>query len=92
MTGGFVGMDPDLVEGVAHQLKGKAGEIDGLIAGLDSLITQLEAHWKGHDAAQFQGWWQQQHRPALRHLHDAIEGLGQSALNNAAEQRQVTGR
>ena len=85
------GMNVDQVENLARQLKGKASEVDALANGINALIDQLQASWKGQDATEFKGWWDSQHRPALQHLRDAIDGLGQSALNNANEQRQVSG-
>jgi WXG100 family type VII secretion target len=89
---GFSGMDIETVEQLAAQLKGKANEIDGLMGSIDALIEQLQAVWKGQDAIMFRDWWVSQHRPNLMHAREAIDGLGQSALNNASEQRQVSGR
>jgi len=54
-------------------------------------VTQAQDVWKGHDAEQFAGWWHDQHMPALSHAQQAIDGLGTSAINNANEQRQVSG-
>ena len=89
---GFVGMDVDSVEGLARQLKTKATEIDALTNAINGLVDQLQSTWKGQDAVQFKGWWDSQHRPALQRLREAIDGLGQAALNNASEQRSVSGR
>jgi len=48
--------------------------------------------WKGQDSVQFAGWWRDQHRPALDRARQAIEGLGTSAHNNAADQRSASSR
>jgi WXG100 family type VII secretion target len=85
------GMNVDQVENLGRQLKGKANEIDGLTNAINGLVDQLQTTWKGHDASEFKGWWDSQHRPALQRLREAIDGLGQSALHNASEQRQVSG-
>ena len=85
------GMNVDQVENLGRQLQGKGDEIDALMNAINGLIDQLQTEWKGQDATEFKGWWDSQHRPALQALRDAIKGLGQSALNNASEQRQVSG-
>lgn len=85
------GMNVDQVENLGRQLKSKATEIDALANGINGLVDQLQAAWKGQDATEFKGWWDSQHRPHLQQLRDAIDGLGQSALHNASEQRQVSG-
>lgn len=85
------GMNVDAVEGLGRQLKSKSGEIDALVNGINSLVEQLQQQWRGQDATTFKGWWDSEHRPALQKLGQAIDGLGQAALNNANEQRQVSG-
>ncbi len=88
----FSGMDFDTVEQLAHQLKAKAHDIEQIVGNIDRMVNELQGVWKGHDAAQFRDWWTSQHRPNLVRAREAIDGLGQSALNNASEQRQVSGR
>lgn len=87
----IVGMDVDAVEGLAGQLEHQAAAIDGVINQINNLISQLQGVWKGHDAVEFEGWWNQQHRPALASAREAISGLGQSARNNASAQRDASG-
>ena len=87
---GFVGMDVEAVEGIGRQLKSKSGEIESLIQAIQGLVGQAEASWKGKDSTEFKNWWDSQHKPALLRLKEAIDGLGQSALNNATEQRSVS--
>jgi WXG100 family type VII secretion target len=84
-------MDVEAVERLAGQLEHQAAAIDGVVNHINSLVGQLQGVWKGHDATEFENWWNQQHRPALIHARDAINGLGQSAKNNAADQRNVSG-
>jgi len=92
MAAGFSGMNVEAVEGLARQLKGKSGEIDSLVAQIGRIVDDLQVQWKGSDASQFKGWWDSQHRPAMQKLSQDIAGLSQSALNNASEQRSVSGR
>jgi len=86
----FEGMDPDLIEQLGNQLKTQGNQIMSVISAVDGLINQMEGSWKGQDATQFQGWWIQQHRPALNSAAQAVDGLGQSALNNASQQRSTS--
>lgn len=86
----IVGLDVEQIRSVGGQLKGQAAAIDGVIASIEGLISQAIANWTGPDATQFQDWWNTQHRPALQTAREAIDGLGQSALNNADAQEQVS--
>jgi uncharacterized protein YukE len=86
-----MGMDVDQVENIGHQLKKQAQDIQGVINAVNGLIGQAESNWQGHDAQQFKSWWETQHRPALHNAMQAVDGLGQSAFNNASEQRSVSG-
>ena len=83
---GLVGMDVATVQQVGKGLQVQATAITQLTAAVQGIVDQLSASWRGQDAQQFAAWWQQQHRPALQRAAQVIDGLGQSALNNAAEQ------
>lgn len=86
----YQGMDPDRVEAIAHRLKGHAGEITQTIHAVEALVGEALQAWDGSDAHQFRDWWAGQHRPALTHVAEAVGGLGQSALDNAREQRRIS--
>jgi len=88
----IIGMDVDAVEQLSRDLKTQAGEIHSVISAVDRLINQMQDIWKGQDSVQFAGWWRDQHRPALDRARQAIEGLGTSAHNNAADQRSASSR
>lgn len=85
------GMNVDRVEQIGRDLKTQAGQIGQIISKVNSLVSQSQSEWKGKDAADFANWWNNQHRPALSDLQHKLEGLGTSALNNASEQRNVSG-
>ncbi len=87
----FLGMNPDVVEQIGRDLKGQASQIAGVISKVNSLVAQAQNEWKGKDATDFAGWWNNEHRPRLTELQRKLEGLGQSAQNNATEQRNVSG-
>ena len=87
-----MGMDPDVVERIGTQLKSQAQQIESVIHAIEGLIGEARAAWEGPDAQQFNDWWNSQHRPALTNAQQAIDGLGQSAMNNAADQRAVSGQ
>lgn len=84
------GMDVNEVRNIGNQLKHQANEIQQVIAQVDAAINHALNVWQGNDANQFHDWWNSQHKPALTHAQQAIDGLGQSALNNAVEQENVS--
>ena len=86
----FEGMDVEAVRSLAGQLHNQAGQIQSVVNQINGLIGQLESAWQGPDATEFRGWWESQHRPHLMACHDAIDGLHQSALNNAMQQEQAS--
>lgn len=85
------GMDFEAVNAIGRQLQHQGDQIGGVIHAVDSLIAQAEGVWHGNDANQFKDWWTTQHRPHLVQVQAAVSGLGQSAINNAAEQARVSG-
>jgi uncharacterized protein YukE len=86
----FEGMDVDQVTGVANQLGHQADQIDNVISSINGLVSQLSGIWQGKDATEFEGWWNNQHMPALKHASEAVHGLRQSALNNVSAQQQAS--
>jgi uncharacterized protein YukE len=85
-----LGMDVDLVETASKELKRRAGDIDGLIADLDKTVGGLQGVWEGPDAKAFITQWWPEHRKQLIAVSSHIEGLGQSAWNNAQDQRNAS--
>lgn len=84
------GMDVDAIRGMATQLDNQANSINSVINAIEGIINQMGESWRGPDATQFQGWWEQQHRPALHAAEAAISGLATSARNNAAQQEATS--
>jgi uncharacterized protein YukE len=85
-----MGMDADVVEQSGRQLKSHAASIGSLVSQLDRMVNGLTAVWDGQDAQRFVHEWWPQHRKSLTAAQQQIDGLGQSALNNASEQRQAS--
>jgi uncharacterized protein YukE len=86
----FEGMDVDQVTRIGHQLNAQGDQIDHVINAINGMVQSLAGVWHGKDATEFESWWNNQHRPGLQAASHAIHGLGQSALNNAAAQTQVS--
>ena len=86
----FEGMDVDAVSNVAAGLDREADAIHQVIQAINSMVGQLPGIWKGQDASEFEGWWNNQHRPALQAAHDAIHGLAVSARNNVSAQQNAS--
>jgi uncharacterized protein YukE len=87
-----LGMDAEQVENTGRQLKSQAANIGSMVAQIDKIVNSLTSVWDGQDAQQFVHDWWPQHKKALLAAQQQIDGLGQSALNNASEQRQVSSR
>lgn len=86
-----LGMDVGVVEGVGRQLKQQGQVVRSIVRTVDVQVNDASQNWWGNRAQVFASEWRGVHRPALTRLADAIEGLGQSALNNVAEQRSASG-
>lgn len=85
-----LGMDVDAVESAGRALKAHADRIDGIIRALDRSVKSLGPVWQGATAQRFiQRTWPA-YRTELVAAREHIAGLGQSALNNASEQRGVS--
>jgi WXG100 family type VII secretion target len=85
-----MGMDVEAVETAGKQLKTHAASINSLVSQIDRVVTGLTSVWDGQDAKQFVNDWWPQHKKALQTAQQQIDGLGQSALNNATDQRNVS--
>jgi uncharacterized protein YukE len=85
-----LGMNADVVEQLGHQLKQQAADIAGIVTHINGLVGNMEQNWWGPDAQTFCNNWWPQHRTELTNVQHNVDGLGQSALNNATEQRNVS--
>jgi uncharacterized protein YukE len=85
-----MGMDVEAVEGVSKQLKAQAGQIGTLVGSIDRIVSGLHGVWDGPDANTFVTQWWPEHKKQLLAAQTQIDGLGQSAWNNAQEQRNVS--
>ncbi|WP_208029068.1 WXG100 family type VII secretion target [Rhabdothermincola sediminis] len=88
MTSITHGMNPEEVEGLGHRLQQIADQVRQLTSELNGRIGSTT--WVGPDATRFKDQWWPEKRANLHRIADDLHGFGQSALNNAAEQRQVS--
>ena len=86
----IIGLDVEAVETLSSNLKHQGSAIDTVISAIDGLVNHIPSIWKGHDADQFINWWTSQHKPALIQVRDHVNGLGDSAHNNAQAQAEVS--
>ena len=86
-----IGMDVDQVEAAGRALKTQASALEGTLRSLDTLVRTLPGVWEGQDSQMFVHQWWPEHRAKLVAAISSVDGLGQSALNNASEQRQASG-
>lgn len=86
------GMDADAVARIGRQLQDEAAQVQRVLSEVASLVAEATGSWHGPDAKTFSSTWSDSHRPALVHVVRMLETMGGTALNNAAEQRRVSGR
>lgn len=82
------GMNYQEVIDTGNDLKAQAKAIHDMIIAIDRRVR--DTTWVGHDADMFKNDWWPQHRAELNNIHDQLDGLGQSALNNAQAQHDVS--
>ena len=86
-----MGMDVEAVESIAKGIQSDADRLGQLTTSIEALVRRLPGLWEGADAMRFVNDWWPQHRKTLGAVQESVRGLGQSALNNASEQRQASG-
>lgn len=84
------GMNIEEVRNLGRQLQTQADNIQQVMASLDSAVNG--ATWVGSDADTFKGQWWPQHRTQLQQVVQGLSDFGQSAINNATEQENVSSR
>ena len=83
------GMNVAEVESLGAKLKESASRLESWIGSLDQQVGS--SPWSGADALRFRNDWWPRHKGHLLGAIGDLAGFGQSALNNAAEQRQASG-
>lgn len=83
------GMTVDEVDALGRLLQSKADQLHHLMSEVESALGRTI--WEGPDAGAFKQQWWPDHRGRLQAVADQIHGFGQSALNNATEQRHASG-
>lgn len=83
------GMDVEAVKTLGHQMQTAAGNIDQLVNQINTLLHNTA--WLGNDANQFKNDWWPKHMQALKAASHDLQGVGQSALNNASDQETASG-
>ncbi len=84
------GMNIEQVKQLGNTLKQKKQEIDQIVNTINTALNNTA--WEGPDAIAFKTQQWPDHRTHLSQIGAAIEGFGQSALNNASEQESASSR
>lgn len=82
------GMIPQEVTELGTLMQQKSDEIKQLVGQIDSKLGATT--WEGPDAQRFKGDEWAQHKGALLQAAEVLHGAGQSAINNATEQENVS--
>lgn len=84
------GMDPSAIEALGHRLQDHyAARVQDVATQLNSLIAQTSPQWVGPKGDLFRSWWPAK-RAKLIAIAQDLHGFGQSALNDAGEQRETS--
>lgn len=89
MTVATHGMNVQEVQRLGGELQRTAGDLDEAVRRLEHTLQAVL--WVGPDADAFKGQWWPDHRRRLAEISMAVYGFGQSALNNASAQLEVSG-
>lgn len=82
------GMNIQEVKNLGHRLQQQAQHLQDLVRQLEGQINGTT--WVGPDATTFKNQWWPEHRQHLSQAAEGLRGFGQSALNNASAQEQVS--
>lgn len=82
------GMNVEEVDRLGRDLQDIAREIDRIVTRLNKQIGSTT--WVGNDANRFKNEWWPGHRTKLKAIQSDLDGFGQSAKNNAEEQRRIS--
>ncbi len=82
------GMNPAEVEELGNYLQACGQQLIDSLLRINSELNG--ASWVGPDAETFKDVWWPDHLVALKKVAHDLEGFGQSALNNAQEQRNIS--
>ncbi len=82
------GMNVEQVRSLGNLLKQKKQQIDEIVGAINSALGNTA--WEGPDAVAFKTQQWPEHRTHLTAIGNAIDGFGQSALNNASEQESTS--
>ncbi len=86
------GMNVDEVRALGVKLQNHySATIEQLMNEMNGLVDQTSSSWVGPDAENFRSWWPEK-KAALQAIATDLHGFGQSAINNATEQTEVSSR
>ena len=83
------GMNVEEVRRLGQTLQKMSNDINALAQQLNTAVNNTS--WVGPDATTFKNNWWPGHRAHLQQLSSDLHGFGQSAINNASEQENVSG-
>lgn len=88
--GGWEGMNVDVVEQQARQLQQLAEQTKQLIQKIDGEVRRLAENWRGDDSKKFESEWEGQHKQSLTRSSQILEEMGQTATQQAQQQKQTS--
>ncbi len=84
------GMNVEEVRRLGSQLKSVSEQINDIVRRLNAQVGSTS--WVGPDASRFKDQVWPEHRSQLARVSGDLQSFGQTAMSNAAEQEQASGR
>ena len=84
----FTGMDIAGVRQMSTQMDTAAGEIEGIMGRLTSVLDGTQ--WVGNDATNFRAEWTGAHSASLRQISERLRQVSQIARQNADQQEATS--
>lgn len=84
------GMNIEEVRSTGQELQRQSETLQNLINTLQQKVEGTT--WVGPDSERFKNDWWPKHKQTLVNMVQELHGLGQSALNNASEQEQISSK
>lgn len=90
-SGGFLGLNPELVGQMATRFEGEAQNINQLITQMNTVVSNnIPNNWKGPDAQQFQGEWESTLRGQLMTVENSLRSAATAARRNISAQESTS--
>jgi WXG100 family type VII secretion target len=83
-------MDVEACTAHASNLSTQNGNLQQVISGIESIVSQLVNDWRGTDSNKFHSEWNSTHKTNLMNIHNALNDFHTKLNQNIADQTNVS--